>query len=118
MFPELAALICMSKEYAQRAHWGALSHSQHVTLGDFYDGLIPLLDSLVEMYQGRTRTRVSLPSCDLSVGDAVTVLSTHLEIIEGTRYQAIAQEDTPLQNKIDEVCGLYLSTINKLINYP
>lgn len=118
MFPELAALLSMSKEYAQRSHWSAQSHAQHTTLGEFYDDLIPLVDSLVEMYQGRTRSRLAIPFCEPSVGDPVTILSAHLEIIEGTRFQAVDAKDTPLQNKIDEICGLYLSTLNKLVNYP
>ena len=37
-----------------------------------------------------------------------------LKTLEDTRYDVCDKTDTPLQNIIDEIVGLYLSTLYKL----
>jgi hypothetical protein len=37
-------------------------------------------------------------------------------MIEDTRYKAVDKADTPIQNQIDTVVGLYLTTLYKLRN--
>lgn len=41
-------------------------------------------------------------------------LEDSLKDIEGARYEVCDKSDTPMQNIIDEIVGLYLSTLYKL----
>jgi hypothetical protein len=41
-------------------------------------------------------------------------LENQLEEIEACRYDVVSDKDTALQNIIDEIVGLYLSTLYKL----
>ena len=41
-------------------------------------------------------------------------LNTFYDELEDCRYEAFDKSDTPLQNIIDEIVGLYLSTLYKL----
>ena len=116
MFANLAALLFASRDFGHRAHLKTTSLSQHLALGSFYEDLTNLLDELIEMYQGRNSV-VEIPYCDpLQDTDPIVVLTKHLEIIENVRSDAIPVTDTPLQNKVDEICGVYLRTLYKLKN--
>jgi hypothetical protein len=44
----------------------------------------------------------------------VEFLQDQLEEIEEMRYKVVDKSDSPLQNIIDEIVGLYLSTLYKL----
>jgi hypothetical protein len=117
MFPELAALVFMSSEFGHRAHLATTSYSAHMALNDFYTGMVDLRDKLVEVYQGRNGI-VNIPYCDPpeSTMDPAATLRQHLKIVEEVRYTAIPQKDTTVQNVVDEIVGLYLSTIYKIEN--
>jgi hypothetical protein len=41
-------------------------------------------------------------------------LEQSLKDIEDMRYEVVSKTDTPIQNIIDEIVGLYLSTLYKL----
>lgn len=117
MFPEFAALIFMSSEFGHRAHLRTNSFAAHSALGSFYTDLIDLRDKLVESYQGR-HGLVDIPCCDMpaSTQDPLGTIREHLSLIEGLRYEAVPREDSPIQNVVDEIVGVYLSTIYKLEN--
>jgi hypothetical protein len=44
----------------------------------------------------------------------VEFLESQLEEIEGCRYEVADEKDTAIQNIIDEIVGLYLTTLYKL----
>lgn len=118
MFSEFASLLFFSRDYAHRAHLRTTSFAQHKALDDFYTGLPDLIDSLIEAYQGR-HGLVDIPfvtdavSSGADIAMPAIVLKQHLDIIEGTRALAIGQ-DSALQNLVDEIVHLYLSTLYKL----
>lgn len=41
-------------------HWQTTTHASHVALGDVYDALVDSIDKVVESYQGRTNSRISV----------------------------------------------------------
>ena len=41
-------------------HWQTEEHAVHVALGDLYDQLSELLDTIVEAWQGKTQTRITV----------------------------------------------------------
>lgn len=112
---ELIATLFLARDIAHKAHLSTGSYAQHIALGDFYDSIIDLADKLTEAYQGRTDQLVEIPLMDdESTGDIIEDLKKYQDYIESNRYQAIKKEDTPIQNIIDEIVGLFLSTRYKL----
>jgi hypothetical protein len=119
MIGELIALLFLSRDFAHRAHLkvsGPGSFAAHTALGAFYDEVIDLADSLAEAYQGRNGIIEDIPYLDTDDGEAIAVLEKHMKWIEDNRYEAIPRTDTALQNMVDEIVGLYLSTLYKLKN--
>jgi hypothetical protein len=117
MIGEFIALLFLSREVAHRAHLATTSYSQHMALGAFYEGIVPLVDTLAEAYQGRNGLIDDIPILDReSPADILETLTTHLAWVEANRYEAAPKEDSTLQNIIDEIISLYLSTLYKLKN--
>jgi hypothetical protein len=113
----LIAILFLSRDLAHRAHLRTTSYSQHKALGHFYEDIVEFADELAELYQGRNGLLKEIPLLeDDEEGDIADVLQSYMDIIEDTRYKAASKEDSPIQNKIDEVVGLYLTTLYKLRN--
>jgi len=111
---QFLALLFLSRDVAHKAHLNTDSYAQHMALGSFYDEIIGLADSFAEAWMGRKGERIGdLPDLKNPKGDIVKVLKVHLEIIEETR-DFVPKTDTPINNIIDEIVGLYLSTLYKL----
>ena len=105
----------LARDIAHSAHLNTRSYAKHMALGSFYDGIIDLADTLAEAYQGRhglmgpiTRQSAKKP------GDILAFLEGSLKEIEACRYECVPRTDSTLQNIIDEIVALYLSTIYKL----
>lgn len=120
MIGELIGLLFLSRDLAHRAHLkvtGAGSFAAHTALGSFYEEVVDLTDNLAEAYQGRKGIIKDIPLVEHDgEEDIIKVLEQHLSWIEENRYDAIPKADSALQNIVDEVVGLYLSTLYKLKN--
>lgn len=119
MIGRLIAVLFLSRDLAHREHLRTTSYSQHMALGTFYDSVIDLADSLAEAYQGRHGIIDDIPLLKdegTKSADPVVMLEKHLSWVEKTRYTAVEKTDTALQNIIDEIVSLYLSTLYKLKN--
>ena len=111
---EFIALLFLSRDFAHKAHLNTDSFSQHMALNTFYDEIIDLADSFAEAYMGRHGKKIGeIPALNSPKGDALAVLKRHLSVIEETR-DFVPKSDTALNNIIDEIVALYLSTIYKL----
>jgi hypothetical protein len=111
---QFLALLFFSRDAAHIAHLNTTSFAQHMALGEFYDSIIDLADKFAEAYMGRTGQRIgSLPNLSNPKGDIVDVLRLHMDAIEETR-DFVPADDSPLNNIIDEIVGLYLATLYKL----
>lgn len=86
-----------------------------MALGDFYGAIVDLADNLAESWQGRYAKLLDIP---LAAHDAemaiVDNLAAQLEWIHEQRYEAIPRDESALQNIIDEIEALYMSTLYKL----
>lgn len=111
---ELVATLFLSREIAHRAHLKTTSFAEHKTLDDFYNEVVGVADSITEAYQGRNGI-IDIPYLpnDYS-GSIADTLQALLDCIEGMRYTAVPQDDTAIQNLIDEAVALFLSTLYKL----
>lgn len=117
MIGQLIALLFFSRDIAHREHFKTHSYSQHMALNTFYLEVIELADDLAEMYQGRHGIIEDIPLLESTEhGTPADMLQQHKDTIESIRYEAVSKTDTPIQNKIDEIVGLYLSTLYKLRN--
>jgi len=97
------------------AHWKATgegSYAKHQALGDFYDGLIDILDKYVEAHQG---TFGLVGKLDADVKNITEDIRAELLWIVENRSE-IARGIPALENIVDELAGLHMSTLYKLEN--
>ena len=120
MIAQYIAVLFLARDIAHREHLrvtGRGSYAKHEALGAFYESVIGLADSLAEAYQGRNGIIKDIPLLENEFpGEIVTSIKNQLQWLESNRYKAVTKEDTPLQNIIDEIVSLYLSTLYKLQN--
>jgi hypothetical protein len=108
-------ILFLGRDVAHSVHLNTRSFSKHMALNTFYDEIVELADKFSEAYQGRHGLigAISLQSTK-KPGNIVEFLQDQLDEIEEMRYKVVDKSDTPLQNIIDEIVGLYLSTLYKL----
>ena len=110
---QFVGLLFASRDYAHKAHLNTDSFAAHMALGDFYDGIIDLADSLAETWMGRNLQKVGeIPVINPPKGEPEKVMQRLLEVVQDTRD--FCSEDTVLSNIVDEIEQLYSSTIYKL----
>lgn len=86
-----------------------------MALGTFYGDIVGLADSLAEAYQGRYGLIGPISVQQVKkTSNIIDFLQEQLDEIEKERYNLIKESDTALQNIVDEIVGLYLSTLYKL----
>ena len=112
---EFVGLLFTARNVAHSAHLSTRSYAKHVALQGFYDGVIDLADKFAEAYQGRHGLigPISLMSAK-KTSNVVDFLEDQLAEIEKNRYVFCEKDETALQNIIDEIVALYLSTLYKL----
>lgn len=105
----------LARDVAHSVHLNTRSYAKHTALGDFYDKIVDLADSFAEAYQGRHGLvgPITLQSAKKN-GNIVEFLSDSLAEIEANRYKVCEEKDSAIQNIIDEIVSLYLSTLYKL----
>lgn len=111
---EFIGLLFLSRDFAHKAHLNSKSFSEHKALDKFYHEIIDLADDFVEAWQGRNQELIGeIPQLEQAESSPLEVLKRHLAIIEDIRT-FVPQSDTALNNIIDEIVALYLSTLYKL----
>lgn len=105
----------LARDVAHSTHLNTRSYAKHMALGSFYDEIVDLTDKLAEAYQGRHGLigPITLQSAE-KTGGIVEFLESSLAKVEEYRYEAVDKSDSALQNIIDEIVSLYLSTLYKL----
>ena len=105
----------LARDVTHSAHLNTRSYAKHQALGGFYDAIIDLADKFAELYQGKYGLigPVTLMSADKS-NNVLEFLERQAKEIEDIRYKVVDKDCTPLQNVIDEIVGLYYTTIYKL----
>ena len=110
---QFIGLLFASRDYAHKAHLNTDSFAQHMALGDFYDEIIDLADSLAESWMGRNLQKVGeIPTITAPKGEPLTVMKRLLDVVKDTRD--FTDGDTMLSNIMDEIEQLFTSTIYKL----
>lgn len=116
MIEELISRVFKTRNQAHLAHWKTKSFAEHEALGSFYDELIDKIDGLVEACQGSKGIigHVDLSCKDESV-DIIKCLTDDANFISRNRAK-IGHGVPALENILDEIVGLYLTTLYKLKN--
>ena len=105
----------LARDVTHSVHLNTRSYAKHKALNEFYDGIVDLADSFAEAYQGRHGLigPISLQSAK-KTGNVIEFLTDSLAEIEANRYKVCEEKDSAIQNIIDEIVSLYLSTLYKL----
>jgi hypothetical protein len=115
MIEQLISRVFYARNLAHYDHWRTKSYAQHKALGKFYEGVIDAIDALVEAYQGLNGLIGSIPSPTDTKGDSLKILKADAEWIEAN-HEEICGGNRAVANLIDNVTGIYLTTIYKLEN--
>jgi len=112
---EFVGLFFLARDVTHSVHLNTRSYAKHKALQEFYEGIVGLADGFAEAYQGRHGLigPISLQSAK-KTSNVVEFLQDQVEAIEVMRYEVCDRKDTPLQNLIDGIIELYLSTLYKL----
>jgi hypothetical protein len=108
-------MLFLARDVTHSVHLNTRSYSKHKALQKFYNNIIDRADTFAEAYQGRYGLigPIALMSAK-KTENVVAFLEDQLAELEATRYEVCDKEDAPLQNLIDGIIELYLSTLYKL----
>ena len=93
------------------------SHATHTALGEYYDSLLDLIDELTEVYQGQYGIVENYDVIDTSSAkdrQYIPYFESLCEFIKSNRISSFNQEDTHIQNLIDEIVALTYRLLYKL----
>ena len=110
---QIVAILFLDRTLTHMEHLRTKSYAQHKALQDFYDGIIDLADSLAETYQGY-ESIMDIPLLSTEVkGNIADHLAKRVLEIQRLRKSC---DLSAIQNIVDEIVSLYLSTVYKLRN--
>ena len=92
------------------------SHGKHIALGDYYDGVLSLIDDLIESFQGQygiIEEYDVIDTNDTKSKDTIEYFNELARFIKEER-KCINEEDTHLHSIIDDVVVLLYKTLYKL----
>lgn len=112
---QFIGMLFLARDVTHSTHLNTRSYAKHKALNEFYDEIIDLADDFAETYQGRKGLigPIALQSAKKTT-NVTEFLQDQLDEIEKCRFEVIDKDDTALQNIIDEIVALYLSTLYKL----
>ena len=112
---DFVGMLFLARDVTHSAHLNTRSYAKHKALQKFYENIIDLADSFAEAYQGRYGLigPISLMSAK-KTNNVIEFLEDQLADLEAMRYDVADKTDTALQQLIDNVVELYLSTLYKL----
>jgi hypothetical protein len=112
---DFVGLLFLARDVAHSVHLNTRSYSKHVALNTFYDSIIDHADAFAEAYQGRHGLMgpITLHSAT-KTSNIIDFLQGQLGEIEKCRYEVADKSDSSLQQLIDNIIELYLSTLYKL----
>jgi len=112
---QFVGILFLARDVSHSTHLSTRSYSKHKALKRFYSDVIDLADSFAEAYQGRhgLMGQIAVPA-NKKAANIIEFLQGQLDEIEKCRYEVCDKSDTAIQNIIDEIVALYLSTLYKL----
>jgi hypothetical protein len=116
-FATLISYLFHSRTQTHIFHLQTTSFAEHTALRSYYEDVIPLLDGLVESYQGKYGIITGYSNFKLVEYKDNNQTVAYLEQLCNAVNQTFNLiEDTYIQNQLDTVTELIKSTIYKLKN--
>jgi len=119
---ELASVLMHSRTQAHIFHLrvkGPGAFAAHLALQGYYEGVLPLLDGLVEGYQGKNDlvefANVDSIDNNATIENVIKYFDKLIALVEKLRKDSTLQ-DSFFQNEIDNIAMLIYSTKYKLVN--
>lgn len=100
-----------SRDIAHKAHLKTESFAAHKALNEYYDGILPLVDGLVESYQGKYG-KVEIPEWKTDTREPIKYFEDLLSYIDENKEKTFS--DSSLLNQVDEIKALVQGTLYKL----
>ena len=114
-FSKFISYLFHSRTQTHIFHLQTPSYAEHKALQKYYEGIVDLIDGLVESYQGKNGIITDYTNFNLKQYQSKEQVIAYLETLCEAAYQAYEMiEDSYLQNQIDTVTELIKSTIYKL----
>ena len=112
---DFVGMLFLARDVTHSAHLNTRSYAKHKALNKFYEGIIDLTDTFAEAYQGKYGLigPITLMSAK-KTNNVVAFLEGQVDDLEEMRYKVVDKDCTPIQNIIDEIFGLYYTTLYKL----
>ena len=116
LMEQLISQLFAARDIAHRLHLKTRSFAQHVALGDLYEQLLDLADTLAEVYQGKYGVmNIPMPQSGFNEMDSVSFVCDLSTWAESAR-SAINPADTNLLNEWDNVLSSIYRAKYKLQN--
>ena len=116
-FTQLMSLLLSSSIQAQILHRQTKSFSEHNTLGNYYDEVVEIVDSLTESFQGKYGIVIKYQSFSyVDYTSNENTISYFVAICGKVTELRKNFTDTFIQNQIDTLEELLYSTLYKLRN--
>ena len=115
---ELVNRVFSIRDAAHIEHWAARgpgSYARHMALGEFYDGIVDQIDTIVEAYQGYFGLIGTIQLQQLMFDDFDTLVADEAKAICEARSQ-IARNNPAIENLVDGLSEIYFKTFYKLAN--
>lgn len=112
---DFIGMLFLARDVTHSVHLNTRSYSKHKALRKFYDKIVDLADNFAEAYQGKHGLigPISLMNAG-KTSNILDFMQDQVDEIEKIRYEVCGKDETALQNIIDEIVGLYLSTIYRI----
>lgn len=115
---ELVERVFSSRNLAHLSHWKTRSYAEHRALGDFYENVITAIDAFIEKHQAafgliRSGREEKEKEEEGSPEDILACLQDDVKWLNKNR-SSICRDIPTLENDLDDVIGVYLTTIYKL----
>jgi hypothetical protein len=106
---------CFSlRTMAHVAHLKTTSYAQHMALSSLYEGIIDLVDSFAETFQGDNGIIEVYPSIPAKSGEILAAINELETWIVDKRDTICGPDASHLQNIVDEIVALLSSSRYKL----
>jgi ribosomal protein S10 len=114
MIGEFIIKLFHARTTAHVIHLKTRNYAQHKALNDFYDEIVDLADSLAEAYQGDYGLIEEYPPRYIPFDDPLALMADLSEWIEKNRAKMWDDDDSYLDNIVDEIVALIRQTQYKL----
>jgi hypothetical protein len=109
---DFVGTLFLARDVAHSTHLNTRSYAKHKALRKFYSEIIDLADKYAEAYQGKYGLigPISLMSAK-KTNNIVEFLEGQVDELMEMRYKVVDKDCTSIQIIIDEIVGLYYSTL-------